>query len=325
MEGTYHRRELKLPAIAFSSAEGRVLFSNGMSQGYLESYFYLAEHYQTQSHPAFCGIASLAMALNGLLVDPQRKWQGVWRWYDESMLDSCESHEVMKLKGVTLSKLACFGRCNRAHVELRYGTDVLIEKFRAEVKSVCSNDKSHIQDWCAENCSTSMKDMDVDSCHCEGNVSDENKSLSRVMIVSYHRGTLNQTGSGHFSPIGGYDECTDHILIMDVARFKYSPHWVPLESLYNAMQVIDPDTDKSRGYLLLSSTKELIKLCCKPDTVDENTDRLCSRYSHSISEDGIQQYSDEEVKKSIDTENRNRLHEFLNHCCDDCCCKKILN
>ena len=32
--------------------------------------------------------------------------------------------------------------------------------------------------------------------------------------------SANQTGDGHFSPIGGYDPENDLLLIMDVARFK---------------------------------------------------------------------------------------------------------
>ena len=35
--------------------------------------------------------------------------------------------------------------------------------------------------------------------------------------------------------VRGYDEETDSILIMDVARFKYPPHWVPLTDLTDAM------------------------------------------------------------------------------------------
>jgi hypothetical protein len=33
-------------------------------------------------------------------------------------------------------------------------------------------------------------------------------------------GGLGQTGTGHFSPIGGFHESKDLVLIMDVARFK---------------------------------------------------------------------------------------------------------
>jgi glutathione gamma-glutamylcysteinyltransferase len=49
------------------------------------------------------------------------------------------------------------------------------------------------------------------------------------------------------------------VLIMDVARFKYPPHWVPLQILYDAMQPIDEDSGNSRGYMLLSATDALYK------------------------------------------------------------------
>jgi hypothetical protein len=52
------------------------------------------------------------------------------------------------------------------------------------------------------------------------------------LIVSYSRKEFLQTGDGHFSPIGGYSEADDLVLILDTARFKYPPHWVPLNMLH---------------------------------------------------------------------------------------------
>jgi glutathione gamma-glutamylcysteinyltransferase len=60
-----------------------------------------------------------------------------------------------------------------------------------------------------------------------------------------------QTGTGHFSPIGGYHAGQDMVLILDVARFKYPPHWVPLQLLWEAMNTTDDSTGLLRGYLLL--------------------------------------------------------------------------
>ena len=40
-------------------------------------------------------------------------------------------------------------------------------------------------------------------------------------------------------------------LILDVARFKYPPHWVSAERLWEAMSAVDPSTGKSRGWLTL--------------------------------------------------------------------------
>lgn len=57
-----------------------------------------------------------------------------------------------------------------------------------------------------------------------------------------------QTGTGHFSPIGGYHAGRDMALILDVARFKYPPHWVPLTLLWEAMNTIDEATGCPRGY-----------------------------------------------------------------------------
>jgi hypothetical protein len=63
-------------------------------------------------------------------------------------------------------------------------------------------------------------------------------SRTSFVIVSYTRKTLGQTGDGHFSPVGGYDRATDSILILDVARFKYPPHWVPVEMMWEAGSTI---------------------------------------------------------------------------------------
>lgn len=202
-----------------------MFFTEALQDGTMESYFRLAEQYTTQKHPAFCGIGSLTMALNALLVDPQRVWQGVWRWYDDSMLDCCEPLDIVKAKGITMAKLACLARCNGTKAVVKSGSEMTVEEFRSIVSCCCS------------------RDIDcVDGC---------------VIIVSYSRAVLNQTGSGHFSPIAGYHKEKDMVLIMDVARFKYPPHWVPLATLHSAMNTIDSETGQSRGCLLLSPSREL--------------------------------------------------------------------
>ncbi|GAB0489190.1 hypothetical protein MMPV_000407 [Pyropia vietnamensis] len=79
---------------------------------------------------------------------------------------------------------------------------------------------------------------------------------SAVLVAAYNRRSLGQTGSGHFSPLGAYDAPTDSVLVLDVARFKYPPHWVPLADMAAAMAPVDPDTGAPRGYLLLRRQKE---------------------------------------------------------------------
>lgn len=225
---TFHRRELRPPGIGFSTVEGKALFSGALASGHAEIFFPLMESYNTQSAPAFCGLASLSMAMNALLIDPGRTWSGVWRWFDDSMLDCCDPLEVIKLKGVTLPKLHCLAKCNGAVSKLTYGPDIDVNAFRELVIRCCS-----IED-----------------------------GEQMILIASYSRQALNQTGSGHFSPIGAYNRERDMALILDTARFKFPPHWVPLESLHAAMLENDMDTMKPRGFLTIRCSTELRQMCC---------------------------------------------------------------
>ncbi|KAK6019952.1 hypothetical protein OSTOST_14400 [Ostertagia ostertagi] len=88
----------------------------------------------------------------------------------------------------------------------------------------------------------------------------------RVIVASYDRSQLEQTGTGHFSPLGAFHAKSDRVLIMDVARFKYPPHWVELKQLQKAMCSIDPTTRKTRGYVKLElrpKTRPLVAFALK--------------------------------------------------------------
>ena len=76
-------------------------------------------------------------------------------------------------------------------------------------------------------------------------------SGDRLLVVSYDRGVLQQSGTGHFTPIGGYNAEKDMVLLLDVARFKYPPHWITLSLCWQSMLPMDPDTGRSRGYVVL--------------------------------------------------------------------------
>ena len=55
-------------SVPFSSAQGKVLFRDSLSKGYANNYFILAEQYQRQLEPTFCGVSTLTMVLNALSV-----------------------------------------------------------------------------------------------------------------------------------------------------------------------------------------------------------------------------------------------------------------
>jgi glutathione gamma-glutamylcysteinyltransferase len=213
MSQTHYRRPLPSDAIAFSSPDGRRLFAEASAEGGMDGYFPLAEQFHTQSDPAFCGLGSLVVALNALAVDPERTWKGPWRWFAEDLLDCCVPLAEVRQRGLHLDELDCLARCNGADVEMH----------RA--------DASGLDEW--------RKALAM-AAHGEA-----------VIVASYDRAALGQSGSGHFSPIGGYLGSRDLALILDVARFKYPPHWVPAERLWNAMNTVDPTTGRARGWVAL--------------------------------------------------------------------------
>ncbi|WJX35001.1 Glutathione gamma-glutamylcysteinyltransferase 1 [Trifolium repens] len=216
MAGLYRRLLPSPPAVDFGSSQGKQLFREAIQNGYMEGFPRLVSCFQTQSELRFCGLVSLSMVLNALGIDPGRKWKGPWRWFDEYMLDMyCEPLDKIKTGGISFANLVSLAHCTGAEVEAFHASHSSIDDFRK----------------CIMECSTS------DDCH---------------VISSYHRKALKQTGVGHYSPIGGYHAGEDMALVLDVARFKYPPYWVPLTHLWEGMSYINEFTGKSRGFMLIS-------------------------------------------------------------------------
>ena len=150
-----------------------------------------------------------------------------------------------------MSKLHCLALCNGANSQLKYHSELCFEEFKADILKVCSTVGP--------------------------------KEDKTIMIVNYSRKVINQTGTGHFSPIGGYNCKNDMVLIMDVARFKHPPHWIPLSLLFAAMKDIEPDSNKSRGYLLISASKLLKERYEKCSCTDEGGNGVESQSADGLS------------------------------------------
>ena len=241
MSETLYRRPLPAETIAFSSSDGRKVFAEALSSGGLEGYFPLAEQFHTQSDPSFCGLGSLVVALNALGIDPGRLWKGPWRWFSEELLDCCVSLAEVQSRGLDIDELACLARCNGAEAELQRGDPNNLASFRAAIASAAGGDG--------------------------------------VLVAAYDRSALGQTGSGHFSPVGGYHRARDLALILDVARFKYPPHWVSVERLWQATHPIDPATGRARGWLVFRPRTQGIALGFSIRCDGESWEGLANRLS----------------------------------------------
>ncbi|CAH2046524.1 unnamed protein product, partial [Thlaspi arvense] len=144
MASLYRRSLPSPPAIDFSSAEGKLIFNEALQKGTMEGFFRLISYFQTQSEPAYCGLASLSVVLNALSIDPGRKWKGPWRWFDESMLDCCEPLEVVKDKGISFGKVVCLAHCSGAKVEAFRTNQSTLENFRNFVVKCSTSDNCHM-------------------------------------------------------------------------------------------------------------------------------------------------------------------------------------
>ncbi|WP_295396526.1 phytochelatin synthase family protein [uncultured Thiodictyon sp.] len=77
-------------------------------------------------------------------------------------------------------------------------------------------------------------------------------NLDNRYIVNFDRKPIFGVPVGHFSPIGGYDENSDLVAILDVTP-GYGPSLVPSKLLYDAVQTTDSATGRSRGLIHISN------------------------------------------------------------------------
>jgi hypothetical protein len=73
------------------------------------------------------------------------------------------------------------------------------------------------------------------------------------IAVNYRRNHVGQPPGAHFSPLAAYDEASDSFLILDVARYKFPPVWVAAADLFDAMNTLDSDSGKTRGFIVVSA------------------------------------------------------------------------
>ncbi|GET04353.1 phytochelatin synthase-domain-containing protein [Rhizophagus clarus] len=222
---TFQGRKLPDHLINFASPSGKELFKQALNDDYAEGYFNLSSCFSHQMEPAYCGLSSLSIVLNALQVTGAPVWKGPWRWWYDELLNCCAEIEEVKKSGVTFDQFACLARCHCYTVAKR-ANKVSKEEFISDLKAVCSR-------------------SDI------------------FMIISFSRQAMQQTGDGHFSPIGAYNYEKNMALVLDTARFKYPSYFASVDLLYEAMLPLDKETNLPRGYFLLSSyeSQKPISLC----------------------------------------------------------------
>jgi hypothetical protein len=245
---------------ALDSKQGHVLLIQALQQGTAVSYIPLTQHFTNQSEPAFCGVTTLLTVLNALAVDPGTRWRGGWRYFgNEDVLLSrcCLSQESIQRVGISMPEFAQLAACQGLRVTMKHPVVVAatsdsntstadtggmvkekmatVDDFRRDIRSVLVEEPSGFDDTNDD----------------ENNDNNDTKDVKGILVVSFARYALGQTGDGHFSPIAAYHEATDQCLVLDVARFKYQPYWVSVADLFASTLPVDSVTEKPRGWYIL--------------------------------------------------------------------------
>lgn len=203
--------------IGLDTPEGTRLLSESTAKA---DFTKLVSTFVTQEQPAFCGVASGVMVLNALAIPGPSTPVGL-QFTQANFFDAAQTvmkpEEVQK-GGTTLAQLGNLLSTHPTKVALTYASDTSLDDFRARASK---------------------------------NLADP----SDFILVNYQRGELAQESLGHVSPLGAYHAPSDRFLVMDVARTKYPPTWIPADALFRAMRANDIIAGKSRGFLEISAAK----------------------------------------------------------------------
>ena len=246
-----------------NSVAYQMLMSNYGWLDHAHDFFAMQRGWDVQANQASCGVASAAAVLNSLaslaLDDlPTDKVYAPYPYATQQSIlnDACVNERVIQYTddfdgllrapgGLSLSQVArifqCFLPKSSWKVMYRHLDDNLsVELVRAELLSAIANPNARV-------------------------------------MVNIQRNALDQEGWGHMSPLGAYSSSQDAFLIMDVAKYKYPPVWVPTQRLLAGMRTMDPcgdwnypqaQLDLTDRYLLPANEHDMHKamrlLGCEP-------------------------------------------------------------
>lgn len=192
-----------------------------MSTAYNQSYWPLAQYFETQRNEAYCSMATSVMVLNALGIRrpesslypdfPFFTQQDFFHGIDAQVANAAQ----VSKEGMTLDQL-----------------DAALSAFPVEVT------KFHADDLTLDRFRNLIRDTVV--------------RHDRFALLNFGRVQIGEAGGGHWSPLAAYDTASDSALLLDVARYKYPAVWVPVAQLYAGAQAVDKVCRQSRGLVIVS-------------------------------------------------------------------------
>jgi hypothetical protein len=206
--------------VYFLAPESAKLFEGASEKA---DFWPLVARFVSEDRQTFCGIASSVMVLNALEIPspPAPQWYPSEYWNESNIftlpaLKAVKSVQRIEAEGITLAELATLLSTSGAKAEATFASETSLDAFRAAARAALADPNA-------------------------------------FLVVNVGRAELGQggvEGGGHISPIAAYNADEDRFLMLDVARYKYLPSWIPAAQLYAAMNTLDTSSGKSRGYVV---------------------------------------------------------------------------
>ena len=218
-----------------------------------KDFFQLANFYQPQISPVYCGVASAVIVMNALSQPnnkaPEQKSLEIpipgsdrtinFPAYSQTTFLGTKT-DVVKRKGVIeyrdKNKNGIY-KPGLSLLELKG----LIEAYQFRVSHYFPSE---------------FKITDVAISDFRDLAKDVFSSNQQYMIIHFRSDMLGGIPKGHISPVAAYHEPSDSILILDVAGHKGPWYWAPVDHVLKAMATTYDTQPKGGGYLVISGLNE---------------------------------------------------------------------
>lgn len=240
----------QIAPILWNSREGLERLNRSQ---YKNDFYQLANYYQPQINPLYCGVASAVMVLNAI---------------------NAKNDSIPSQKALEVRKPRIFGGDNmtfNSYSQLTFlnaETDKLKDRKIIELQNITPENEDDIK---AFDAGFTLDQLNVTLSivyHLKTNavhvtdVSEEsiNKfrnsikqiaaSNNQYLLANFDGKAIGAKTNGHISPIVAYDEQSDSVLVMDVALHKNPWYWVDLTTMVKSMNT--KDGANYRGYLIIT-------------------------------------------------------------------------
>ncbi len=226
--------------VPFASEEGMLRLARSTAR---VDFPHLANEFESQENRAFCGVASAVVVLNALRARDDRfpkpedarlapgeslSFDPLFHRFTQADFFTPET-DAIKRKDQILGAPRAPGERPSGGLQLRQLAKLLVAHgLSVEVRVV---------------------DDRLDTATIRGELVKNLGTEGDYVLVNYQRSGVGQSGGGHISPLGAYDQASDSVLVLDVNPNDHPWAWVPVSELIEAMRT--RDAAENRGYLLV--------------------------------------------------------------------------